>query len=247
MNLIIDIGNTLTKIAIFDKNDLIEKKVFYSKESEHISSFIRNQAKDNSVILSAVSDYSESLKNYLKDKFYFIEFDEKTPLPIINKYKTPDTLGKDRLAAAVGGKHYYTDKNLLVINSGTCITYNFITAENEFLGGGISPGLSMRLKALNIFTSKLPLLEQKESFNQLIGTTTEESILSGVINGIIAEIEGIVRLYKDNYPNFKAILSGGDFIFLEKRLKSRIFAVPDLVLTGLNLILNYNVDKKNSL
>ena len=247
MQLVIDIGNTLTKAAIFDKNEIIEKRVFEDKNFDELIYFIRGKTEIDSAILSAVRTYKSSLKSFLKERFMFIELDENTDLPITDSYKTPKTLGKDRLAAAIGGKLYYSEKDVLVISAGTCITYDFITKENEYLGGGISPGLKMRLKALNIFTSNLPHIELNESYDGLIGQTTEESILSGVINGVVSEIEGISKLYKDKYPGFKIILTGGDHKFLDKKLKNRIFAVPDLVLTGLNIILDHNVNKKNSL
>jgi len=246
MNLVIDKGNTLTKVALFDKNELIEKISFNDAQSDQLIYFVKNNINADGIIISSVSDYKPSLKKIIQENKNFIELDEFTPIPATNKYITPATLGKDRLAAAIGGKLFYTDKNLLVIGAGTCITYDFITSDNIYLGGSISPGLLMRFKALNIFTSGLPLLGIDEYFNKLIGQTTEESILSGVINGVIAEIEGIAMQYKALYPNFKAILTGGDYNFLENRLKNRIFAVSDLVLTGLNIILEYNVQKKNN-
>ena len=248
MNLVIDVGNTLTKVALFHQNDILEKRVFDEKNFDQILYFINNTDEIiDCAILSAVREYNDSFKGFLNKQISFLELDESTPLPITNKYKTPQTLGKDRLAAAIGGKLYYSEKDVLVITAGTCITYDFITKEDEYLGGSISPGLQMRLKALNIFTSYLPFIEINESFDVLIGQTTNESILSGVINGIIAEIEGICMLYKEKYKGLKVIVTGGDYKFLEKRLKNRIFAVPDLVLTGLNIILDYNVNKKNSI
>jgi type III pantothenate kinase len=247
MNLVIDIGNTFTKAALFNKNEIIEKRVFDDKGFDQLMYFIQSTSGIDFAILSAVKNYRESLKNYLRDKFNFIELNENTPLPVNDSYKTPKTLGKDRLAAAIGGKLYYSEKDVLVVSAGTCITYDFITRNNDYMGGGISPGLHMRLKSLNIFTANLPLVELSQSFDKLIGQTTEESILSGVINGVVSEIEGICKLYKQKYPNFKYILTGGDYIFLEKRLKNSIFAVPDLVLTGLNIILDYNVKKDNNI
>ena len=246
MNLVIDIGNTLTKVALFDKNEITEKRVYNDSQSDQLLYYVKNNINAEGIIISSVSEYKPSLKNLIRENQNFIELDEFTPIPATNKYITPASLGKDRLAAAIGGKLFYTDKNLLVIGAGTCITYDFITSDNIYLGGGISPGLYMRFKALNIFTSGLPLLEINEHFDKLIGQTTEESILSGVLNGVVAEIEGIAMQYKALYPNFKAILTGGDYNFLENRLKNRIFAVSDLVLTGLNLILEYNVRTKNN-
>jgi type III pantothenate kinase len=243
MNLVIDIGNTLTKAAIFHKNTIVEKKVLESIELIKLP-FLFNDIKDiDSVIISSVRNYRSTILKDIFKKAVLIELDENTPLPVTNKYMSPDTLGKDRIASAIGGRIFYSDKNLLVINAGTCITYDFITENNEYIGGAISPGIQMRLKALNVFTSRLPMVDIKGEFDKLIGQTTEESILSGVVNGIVSEIEGICRRYKEIYPRFKAILTGGDYLFLEKQLKNRIFAEPDLVLTGLNIILNFNIKK----
>jgi type III pantothenate kinase len=243
MNLVIDIGNTLTKVAIFDKNEITEKKVFNDSQSDQLLYYVKNNLSADGIIISAVTDIKPALNKLFRNNTNFIELDEFTPVPVTNQYNTPATLGKDRLAAVVGGKLYYTDKNLLVISAGTCITYDFISVDNIYHGGAISPGLLMRFKALHIFTSGLPLLDMNEHFDKLIGQTTEESIQSGVLNGVVAEIECIVSKYKAQFPDFKAILSGGDFKFLGNRLNNRIFAVPDLVLTGLNKILEYNVRK----
>lgn len=170
MNLIVDKGNTYTKIALYDNNELVEKRTFDDFKLEYIKDFLRINPAVTGAILSSVTDYNPAIKKYLEEKYYFIELDENTPIPIKNNYKTPETLGKDRIAVSVGGKLYYTDKNLFIINTGTCITYNFINSENEFLGGAISPGVNMRLKALNLFTAKLPLKDVSEPFDVLTGT-----------------------------------------------------------------------------
>jgi type III pantothenate kinase len=247
MNLVIDKGNSLTKIALFDKNSLIEKKVFDDLKLEHIKDILKYNPNVDAAILSSENEYSASIKKYMEDNFHFIEMNEHTQLPVKNKYNTPKTLGKDRLAAVIGGKLYYSDKNLLVINAGTCITYNFITSDNEFLGGAISPGIKIRFKSLNLFAPKLPLQELDNKFDKLIGQSTSESILSGILNGIIFEINGAVERYKAEYPKFKALLSGGDYIYFENKVSKNIFSVPDIVLTGLNVILDYNISKKNIL
>jgi type III pantothenate kinase len=247
MNIVIDKGNSFTKIGIFENNDLIEKKVFDDLRLEHIKDMLKHHSDVKSAIISNQTEYSSSIKKYLEENFKFIEMNEQTPLPIKNKYKTPKTLGNDRLAASVGGKLYYSDKNLLVINTGTCITYNFINSENEFIGGGISPGIKIRLKSLILFAPKLPLVEHTNGFSKLTGQTTEESILSGVLNGIICEINGLAEKYKEEYPKFKAVLSGGDYSFFENKLNKHIFLTPDLVLTGLNVILEFNISKRNIL
>jgi type III pantothenate kinase len=153
-------------------------------------------------------------------------------------------LGSDRLAASIGAYSLHPNSNVLVIDAGTCIKYNFTNFKNEYLGGSISPGIEMRFKSLEHFTSKLPLINFDASYRELIGENTKNSILSGVINGSIAEIDGIMFDYKSKFPNIICILTGGDSEFLAKRLKNSIFTHQNLVLKGLNDILNYNLEKK---
>jgi type III pantothenate kinase len=168
-----------------------------------------------------------------------MELSALTNIPVTNFYKTPDTLGKDRLAGIVAAHSLYVKENVLVIDAGTCITYDLITTKGEYYGGSISPGLNMRFKALHTFTEKLPLVSLL-NFEELIGTDTNTSILSGVINGLIAETDAIIERYKELYSALKIIICGGDAQFLVDRLKNSIFAVPELVLIGLNEILDYN-------
>jgi type III pantothenate kinase len=162
-----------------------------------------------------------------------------TPLPVRHKYKTFDTLGPDRIACVVAANKLYPGKDVLLVETGSCITFDFIDADGCYHGGGISPGLNMRFRALHTFTDKLPLIEP-ESAPALIGDSTKTSILSGVINGIKAEVEGIISRYESNYENLTIILSGGNLDYFDKNLKNNIFAVPNIVLTGLNIILEFN-------
>jgi type III pantothenate kinase len=145
----------------------------------------------------------------------------------------------------VGANLYFPNQDVLVIDAGTCIKYDFVNKANAYLGGSISPGLQMRFKALHTLTEKLPLVQPVLNVDYLIGSSTEEAILSGVLNGCIAEIDGIIQQYKSNYKNLKVVLSGGDSIYFDKTLKNSIFASPNIVLEGLNAILDYNVDKQN--
>ena len=246
MKLIIDFGNTLIKLALFDGKDLIniwfQEKLHPDKVTSFIIDFIAKlppKQKPHSIIVSSVVDIPVSLSEYLRENFTFLELTSNTPVPLINKYKTSESLGKDRLAAVVSSGNLYPEKNILVIEAGTCITYDFLNSENEYLGGGISPGVEMRFQSLHNFTDKLPFVNKRECEN-LIGQTTEESILSGIFNGAAAEIDGIINCYKENYENLTIILSGGDIKYFDKRLKNNIFAVPNLVLMGLNIILDYN-------
>ena len=168
-------------------------------------------------------------------------FTGKTPTPVKNLYKSANTLGSDRLASAVGGNFLFPNKNVLVIDAGTCIKYNFINNKNEYIGGAISPGLQMRFKALHTFTARLPLLDIDENYDAIIGTTTNESILSGVEMGAVAEMQSFVDQYKQQYSDVVCLLTGGDANFFEKRLKKPIFADQFLILKGLNIILENNL------
>ncbi len=162
-------------------------------------------------------------------------------LPITLLYKTPETLGSDRLASALAATVFFPKENTLVINAGTCLTTDFVTEKGEYLGGSIAPGLQMRLKAMHHFTGKLPLIELNESITDLPGQTTESSMLAGVTTGMVAEIDGLIEIWRKNISFFNVILSGGDAIFFDKKLKNRIFAVDNVVLHGLNLMLKHNV------
>lgn len=238
LKLVIDIGNTLTKTAVFDGNQIL-----YFNASKKINiKLIENLLRDYSLrraILCSVRDYPVILKDFLKHHLSFIELDEKTAVPIKIKYSTVGTLGKDRLAAAVAANNIFPGNNVLVINAGTCITYDFINKKSEYIGGAISPGVEMRFKALNTFTDKLPLIKGKKNA-PIIGNNTKDSILSGVVNGAIFEIDGVIDNYYKNFEELKVILSGGDMKYFDKKLKNSIFALSNIVLHGLNIILDFN-------
>lgn len=242
MNLVIDIGNTRVKAALFKENLLLELKI-YNSVSELISdlNFIR---KGKNAIIGSVVDDLDLFYSALNSLIPTSVFTSQTKTPLTNLYYSVNTLGSDRLLAAIGAYTLYPNTDILVIDAGTCIKYNFTNSKNEYLGGGISPGIQMKFKALEHFTSKLPLVELDTNFNDLIGTNTQNSILSGVLNGSVAEIEGIINEYKILYPNIICVLTGGDSEFLAKRLKNSIFTHQNLVLIGLNDILNYNLEKK---
>jgi type III pantothenate kinase len=164
---------------------------------------------------------------------------QELPQVFSNAYATPKTLGNDRIALVSAASKLYPSQNVLVIDVGTCITFDIINSENQYLGGAISPGLQMRYRALNTFTENLPLLEPQEEVN-LIGNTTMMSMHSGVIFGIISEIDGVISMYKSQYKDLTIILTGGDSVFLCKRLKNSIFANSNFLLEGLNYILEFN-------
>lgn len=242
MDLVIDLGNTNKKFALFQNGKLSKIDLLAGITKKQTRDFIQHHPGIENCILSSVIDHPASFNHFLAGQFNFIELKEYTPVPIRNLYKQPKTLGNDRLAAAVAGASIFPGKDVLVINMGTCITYDFINDRNEYLGGAISPGMQMRFMALNTFTGKLPLVTHKET-EELIGFDTENSVLSGVINGIIHEIEGTANRYRTKYRNLKVILSGGDLIYFDKRLNISIFAVPNIVLQGLYQILAFNVKK----
>ncbi|MES2593414.1 MAG: type III pantothenate kinase [Bacteroidota bacterium] len=247
MNLIIDIGNTRIKAGLFEQNEMKHSFVFdpVNPDQDATQALMASDLFDNytikHVIVASVVSNISLLINYLQKKTSTLVFSAETATPLFNLYKSAGTLGSDRLAAAVGAHSLFPESDLLVIDAGTCIKYNFINSKAEYLGGAISPGLKMRFKALHTFTSRLPLVEADEQFDTLIGTTTTESVLSGVEKGAAAEIDGFIEQYQVLYPAIKIVLTGGDANFFEKRLKNTIFTDSFLILKGLNSILNYNL------
>ena len=238
MNLVIDSGNTAAKVGIFEEHKLIGKHTF--RDLEELKAFIQNTDFEHLLIGSVKAD-AEVISSWAVNRGKKIILRKGLPLPISNRYKTPETLGTDRLAGVCGAIQLFPGSNNLVIDAGTCITYDFIDKESSYHGGSISPGLNMRFNAVHTFTAKLPLVTPKAGV-ELIGDTTEISIQSGVVNGLLSEIDGIIQQYRGKFPDLKVILCGGDAGFFENQLKASIFAVPDLVLIGLNSILLYNVD-----
>lgn len=243
MNLVIDIGNSLTKFSLFNKYEVITTAVVNELLPEHVKLLKDEHPLLNKTILSSVREYPDSLKEALQNNFdTFLELNHETPLPVENMYLSKETLGHDRIAAAVGANYLYRDKNLLVIDAGTALTYDFINDKNQYLGGNIAPGLEMRFKSLHHFTGKLPLVKAK-SQNKLYGSTTEEAILAGVQNGFIYEIEKTIEMFKVFYSNLSVIITGGNTKFFDKELKKSFFVHLNLVALGLNRILEYNEDK----
>ncbi len=240
MNLVIDIGNTQIKSAVFKDNKLFYKEVFL-KEIFYIS--IKNILKKHQIsnmILSSVGEINALELLKIQKLANVLVLDNKTKLPFINNYKTPQTLGVDRIALVAAAVDHFPDENVLIFDAGSCITYEFINAKKEYFGGAISPGLAMRYNALNSFTANLPKLDLITKIPK-VGNTTENAIHLGVINGVIQEIEGVIAQFKEKYQKLTVVLTGGDTIFLAKNLKSTIFANPNFLLEGLNSILIYNI------
>ena len=237
LKLIIDIGNTNTKIALFDDKKITALETINHCTFKEVDNFVGNNKIEKSIISSVKKQNDEIDK--IAYFFNSIILNTKLKVPILNLYKSKKTLGNDRLASIVGASYLYSKKNILVLDLGTCLTSDFITSKKEYIGGRISPGIDLRLKALNTFTDNLPLIKKEKTY-QFIGNTTKSSIISGVQSGIIAEIKLIIDEFKNKYPDIIFILTGGDCFFFEKELKNTIFAEPNLVLIGLNEILDYN-------
>jgi type III pantothenate kinase len=233
-NLIIDIGNTNTKFGIFEKDQL--KKQGVVSEISALQQVVAEEKPEN-VALASVGISGEEVLKTLSVPGKKVELTHKTPLPITNLYQTPETLGKDRLAAVLGAAHLFPQTDCLVIDAGTCITYDFLDAEGNYRGGLITPGLAMKFKAMHTFTSRLPFLEQPAFVPEISGKTTAQAMQSGVYNGTLSEAEGIIKRYEKQAQNLHIILCGGDAAFFETNLKGRIFAIPELVLLGLNSLL----------
>ncbi len=237
MNIAVDIGNSFIKTGTFEDGRL--SNIVWLKNISDLINFINKNNPEN-IIISSVSHDTKSITHSLNKELKTLILTHELPVPIINKYMNPKTLGFDRLAASVGAYTLYPNMNSLSVDLGTCVTYDIINEKGEYLGGSISPGIMMKFKALHTFTSRLPLVEAVREA-ALIGTTTEESILSGVINGTLAEIESMISKYYNIFNNLQVIICGGDAKFFETRIKAPIFVIPELVLIGLNRILEHNV------
>lgn len=239
-NLAIDIGNSRSKFGLFEGRKLLEQKVFKNDDLEKNNELILASNAD-AIIISSVNRKAESALQLDRLKTPVVHLNHELPLPFQMEYDTPETLGKDRMAAVAGAMSSFSKDDLLVIDAGSCITYDFLTATHRYLGGAITPGLQMRLKAMHEFTDALPLIQWEESsMPQVVGKTTIASMLSGAVHGVIGEMNGFISSYKTQYSALKVVLTGGDANFFEKELKNGIFADPNLVLKGLNEILVYN-------
>ena len=237
MKLIIDIGNSAVKVALFKEKWLLRTTELEHCSINNITNFLLQEVVTKT-ILSSVKDIDKQTLEVITH-YKAIVLDEQTPLPIKISYKTPDTLGKDRIAGTVAASCLYKDKNVLVLDFGSCFTVDVLNKEKEYIGGRISPGLTMRYNALYQFTDQLPLckMTNTESF---IGNDTTSSINSGVQHGMISEVKEVIDTFRKENKDTVVILTGGDCFFFEKALKNSIFANPFLVMEGLNEILDYN-------
>ena len=241
VNLIIEQGNTSSKVAIYNKGKM-EASFVYKEFGVSVIAPLMEAYDLTQGILSTVVDTDEELLAFLRSKLrYFVFLNEDVALPVSVQYETPATLGKDRLAAVVGANYLQPGKDILVIDAGTAITYELIEASGIYLGGNISPGMTTRFKALNFFTKKLPLVIEQDNV-PMLGTSTETAIQAGVVKGIVYEMDGYIEELRVKYPELLVFLTGGHSFYFERRLKNSIFADINLVLTGLNRILEYNVE-----
>lgn len=239
MNICIDIGNTNARVGIFENEVL--RNIITNLSDRSIIKLLIEQKPDHIMISSVRKGIGRIYKEASKIG-NVVQFDQRTPLPFKNSYLSPQTLGLDRIAAVAGAKYLYPEQNCLIVDIGTCITYDLLDKTGVYHGGGISPGVEMRLKAMHKFTAKLPLLQPKGKV-QLIGRNTSECMQSGATIGALSEVQGIIYLYQQYFNELTIIFCGGGANFFESKIKDHIFAVPNLVLIGLNQILRFNLNE----
>ena len=241
MNLVIDIGNTRTKVAIFNNENEIFFHYIDSDVKKTLNSILFQYPEIKYSIVANTKDSPAEIIDFLSEKTYCYDFNDELKIPIENNYSTPETLGKDRLAAAVGAFALFPNRNSLIIDAGTCITIDLVDEKNIYQGGAILLGIQKKAEALHTFTEKLPLINLNlDEKTEETGKTTIESISSGVLNGTLFEVKGFIEYYKHLYKDLNIILSGGDVNYFDKCLNFRKFVQPNLVLIGLNKILNFN-------
>lgn len=243
-SLTIDIGNTRTKIGYFKGEELVAVDFFEQADTKSLLGWATNHPAEN-IILSSVGDVSgyQNMVRILRERYdHVLELDATLPLPVVNGYETPETLGKDRLAAVVGATVFFPEQPCLVIDAGTCITIDVIDAMGRYQGGNISPGLQMRLRAMHEYTARLPHPDM-EWPSDWIGRTTKTALQNGALQGALLELTGYERLSRDEFGDINVLLTGGDSHILAKKWKSQIFVNQNLVLHGLNKILTYNVER----
>jgi type III pantothenate kinase len=236
--LCLDFGNTRLKAAVFCGEEIQEIFVLKNNGLDDLS-FILEKFKPDSSILSSVIDHDSGVENILSGKTQFHKLTNLSKLPFTIPVGKPETMGADRLAIAASAVHLFPGKNNLAIGLGSCITYNFINCNHQFLGGSISPGMEMRFKAMNYYTAKLPLVKANWDV-PLIGYDTKTNLQSGVVLGIAKEIDGMIDQYEEKFGNFNVLLTGGDIPYFEPHFKNKIFANPDLLFKGLYAISKVN-------
>ncbi|WPO80486.1 type III pantothenate kinase [Flavobacterium sp. KACC 22761] len=242
MILTVDVGNTRIKAAVFEGDTVLENFVFEKNDLEKkIKEILENFPNCSDLVVASVGNVEKQSFLTFENQLNIHFFTHEDVFPFHNKYATPKTLGIDRMILAAGATLQFPKKNRLVIDAGTCITYDFIDENDNYLGGAISPGLRLRYESLHQFTAKLPLLTFEEPENY-VGNSTQQAIHSGVVNGFVYEIDGFIDEYRAAFSNFIIILTGGDAEFLAKRLKNTIFANSNFLLESLNQTFQYKID-----
>jgi len=240
MNLVADIGNSFTKIGIFDGEEMIHLEKVGIFTPDLASVLVSNYKIDAAIVSSVSAGYEDVMEIFGEFSQPLFLLSASMPLPFRIGYDSPGTLGSDRIAGIAGAHNKFPDTNVLVVDAGTAVTYDLLLSNNNYPGGNISPGLYSRFRALNHFTGKLPLVEPGITTSEL-GTDTESAIRTGVQSGLIFEINEYIRRFESRYKNLEVILTGGDSLFLKDYLNFRFTFAPDLIVEGLNHILNYNV------
>ncbi len=238
MQLCIDVGNSTIKYALFNKRKLSHNTVSDRFDVALLAELIALHQPEKAIV-SSVRAIPKAWLKYLQTHTPTTLLTHHTPLPITLNYKTPETLGRDRIAVAVAAFTMFPQHHCLVINAGTCITYDIITEKGVYQGGAIAPGIEMRYKAMHQFTAKLPYVTKRTTV-RITGKSTEESMNAGVLGHLCFEVDGAIQFYSSHFKMLKVLITGGNGSFLAKRLKNSIFAAPNLVLIGLNEILLYN-------
>lgn len=242
MLLAIDIGNTRIKVSVYEETNEIYHGVFEGRNFfDNILKIFEMFPKIEGTVLSSVGKMDSGLVALLEGKGFLNSIDQNSVVPFVNNYGTPGTLGIDRMVLAAGSVLNFPKQNRLVIDAGTCVTYDFIGADDVYLGGGISPGLRLRYESLHAYTAKLPLLEFKMP-EDLVGNSTAASIHSGVVYGFISEIDGIISMYQNKFVDLTIILTGGDADFLAKYIKNTIFAKSNFLLESLRDLHLYTIN-----
>ena len=239
MNLVIDIGNTAVKVYLFKNNEIIKREVLSENALIHYLKLIAIDDIRNIICSSVTKSYKDQLSNIFKNSNYYDFSDNNLKIPFTNNYETKKSLGQDRIGLISSAVLKFQDQNSLVIDMGTCITYDFIDSQNIYHGGAISPGIRMRYSSFSNYTSNLPLLKYQD-ITKTIGANTEESLHIGVNNGIVGEINQYINSLKKSYSEFNVIITGGDSIFLLNKIKNAIFADQDFLASGLNYIIKLN-------
>jgi len=238
MNLIVDIGNSSTKLALLDRGEIILQSRFEAVSDQTMVEFLSGKKIDKTIISSVkdIPDFMMDIIESTKGSVHILS--HLSNLPIKISYRTPETLGSDRIAAVAGAYNAFNGADSLIIDAGTAITYDFLEGLT-FSGGNISPGIETRFRALHQFTGRLPLVSGFEDYT-FPGITTQDAIIAGVISGVVFEINEYIRTFEEKHNNSNIILTGGDAGFLKDRLAGRVNFLPDIVINGLNYILEYN-------